>query len=64
VVGDPSERRYIVLALLEVTYFVNAAGLFFLSAILEKRALGNLLTDLTIVCLLACFFLSSSCSFD
>jgi hypothetical protein len=35
-----SEMKWIVLACLEGIYFVNAAGLFQLSAILEKRNLG------------------------
>jgi len=40
VVANPSNTKFIILALLEGTYFVNAGGLFYLSAILEKAQAG------------------------
>lgn len=42
VVADPSEMRWIALSVLLISYFVNAAGLFQLAAILEKnQAVSN-----------------------
>ena len=35
--AHPSDTAWLCLALLEVTFFVNAAGLFFLSALIEKN---------------------------
>ena len=35
--NSKSEAKWISLVLLEVTFFVNAAGLFFLSALIEKN---------------------------
>jgi len=40
VVGSPSNARWLTLSFLLSTYFVNAASLFHLAAILEKRAKG------------------------
>ena len=40
-VAHPSEVLYIVLAILQGTFFVNAASLMFLSSILEKRSQGS-----------------------
>lgn len=39
-IGDPSEAKYISLACLLGTYFVNAASWMYLAAILEKRSAG------------------------
>eukprot|EP00347_Sterkiella_histriomuscorum_P014981 403358768 len=36
-IAHPSNEAWIALAILEVTFFVNAAGLFFLSALIEKN---------------------------
>eukprot|EP01116_Phalansterium_solitarium_P012228 TRINITY_DN28313_c0_g1_i1.p1 TRINITY_DN28313_c0_g1~~TRINITY_DN28313_c0_g1_i1.p1 ORF type:complete len:205 (-),score=25.54 TRINITY_DN28313_c0_g1_i1:13-627(-) len=41
VVSRSSDRTWLLVALLESAYFVNAASLFQLAAILEKRALGS-----------------------
>ena len=35
--GTPGEAQWITCVFLEVTFFVNAAGLFFLSALIEKN---------------------------
>ena len=35
--GNPSEDRFIFLVILEVSFFVNAGGLFMLSALIEKN---------------------------
>ena len=35
--GAPGEAQWIACVFLEVTFFVNAAGLFFLSALIEKN---------------------------
>ncbi len=40
--SDPTPTRWLVVSILEATYFVNAAGLFYLSALLERRQLINL----------------------
>lgn len=37
VYGNPSDSKWLILSLLLVTYFVNSAGLFYLSAIIEKN---------------------------
>ena len=37
-VANPSFYAWVALVILEVTFFVNAAGLFFLSALIEKNA--------------------------
>ena len=37
-IAHPSYYAWIALVYLEVTFFVNAAGLFFLSALIEKNA--------------------------
>ena len=34
--SDPNPDNFLALAMLEVTFFVNAAGLFYLSALIEK----------------------------
>jgi len=36
-IAHPSDEAWLALVLLEVTFFVNAAGLFFLSALIEKN---------------------------
>jgi len=36
-IAHPSTGAFVALVLLEVTFFVNAAGLFFLSALIEKN---------------------------
>ena len=36
--AHPSNEAWIALVVLEITFFVNAAGLFFLSALIEKNA--------------------------
>ena len=36
--GDPSYSAWFLLVLLEVSFFVNAAGLFMLSSLIEKSA--------------------------
>ena len=38
IVAQPSFGAWVALVILEVTFFVNAAGLFFLSALIEKNA--------------------------
>lgn len=40
VIGSPSESRWLLLALLLGSFFVNAASLMYLAALLEKRGLG------------------------
>jgi hypothetical protein len=35
--GTPKDPQWIACVFLEVTFFVNAAGLFFLSALIEKN---------------------------
>ena len=40
-IAHPSYYAWIALVYLEVTFFVNAAGLFFLSALIEKNAKAN-----------------------
>ena len=35
--AHPSNEAWIALVVLEVTFFVNAAGLFFLSALIEAN---------------------------
>ena len=40
--AHPEYRSWIALVYLEVTFFVNAAGLFFLSALIEKNASAKL----------------------
>lgn len=42
VYADPSDLSYLIVALLEGTFFVNAASQMYLSSILEKRAVGSL----------------------
>ena len=37
-IAHPHTYNFIALVILEVTFFVNAAGLFFLSALIEKNA--------------------------
>ena len=37
-IAHPYTHNFIILVILEVTFFVNAAGLFFLSALIEKNA--------------------------
>ena len=37
IIANPDPTAWICLVLLEVTFFVNAAGLFFLSALIEKN---------------------------
>ena len=39
--AHPEYRAWIALVYLEVTFFVNAAGLFFLSALIEKNKNAN-----------------------
>ena len=41
VYANPSPFSYLIVSLLEATFFVNAASLMVLSSILEKRALGS-----------------------
>ena len=36
-IAHPSNEAWIALVFLEITFFVNAAGLFFLSALIEKN---------------------------
>ena len=38
IVAHPDYNSWVALVILEVTFFVNAAGLFFLSALIEKNA--------------------------
>mgnify|MGYP002634985988 FL=1 len=35
--GDPTNEAWLALSLMEVSFFVNAAGLFMLSALIEKN---------------------------
>ena len=41
VIENPSYTSYLIVCILEATFFVNAASLMYLSSILEKRALGS-----------------------
>ena len=41
VIADPSDTSYIIVALLEAFFFLNATSQMYLSALLEKRALGS-----------------------
>lgn len=41
-VANPDYRAWIALVYLEVTFFVNSAGLFFLSALIEKNSNARL----------------------
>ena len=39
--AHPDFHAWVALVYLEVTFFVNAAGLFFLSALIEKNAMAK-----------------------
>ena len=41
VIENPSYTSYLIVCILEATFFGNAASLMYLSSILEKRALGS-----------------------
>ena len=49
VVGLPSEERYLVLALMLASFYVNTASWMYLSAILEKRAIRDPKSQTTII---------------
>ena len=47
-IAHPSNEAWIALVVLEVTFFVNAAGLFFLSALIEKNQNAKVSEELTL----------------
>jgi len=49
VVGSPSNERYLALAILLASFYVNSASWMYLSAILEKRAAHDSETQTTII---------------